>query len=94
MDLLAEIKTKAQKIPEADRPGIAALIRHLEQAERCLERGRAGEDDFFTDVIYRTNHAYEGALKEAFEKLTGSDASHKTPHDIENHLEKSSSRLV
>lgn len=89
MDLLAEIKTKAQKIPEADRPGIAALILHLEQAERCLALGRAGEDRFFTDVIYRTNHAYEGALKEAFEKLTGSDASHKTPHDIENHLEKS-----
>jgi hypothetical protein len=90
MDLLAEIKSKAQKIPEEDRPGVAALIRHLEQAERCLERGRAGEDDYFTDVIYRTNHAYEGALKEAFEKLTGSDASHKTPHEIENHLEESS----
>lgn len=89
MDLLAEIKTKAQKIPEADRPGIAALIRHLEQAERCLELGRAGDHDFFTDVIYRANHAYEGALKEAFEKLTGSDASHETPNHIENHLEQS-----
>jgi len=90
MDLLAEIKHKATQVPEVDRPGIAAIVRHLEQAERCLEFGRAGEDNFFTDVVYRTNHAYEGALKEAFEKLTGKDASQETPHDIENHLEKNS----
>lgn len=40
-------------------------------------------------MVYRTNHAYEGGLKEAFEKLTGKDGSRKSPHDIENHLEKS-----
>ena len=88
MDLLTEIKNKAAQIPEADRPGIAAIVRHLEQAERCLERGRVGEDDYFTDAIYRTNHAYEGSLKEAYERLTGEDASRKVLHEIEKHLEK------
>jgi len=89
MDLLNEIKRRALEVPESERPGINAIVRHLEQAERCLLRGREGEDDYFTDVVYRTNHAYEGALKEAYEKLTGKDASQKTPHEIENHLEKS-----
>jgi hypothetical protein len=90
MDLLADIKRKAEKVPESERPGIAAVIRHLEQAERFLEGGRLGEDDLFTDVVYRTNHAYEGALKEAFEKLTGKESSRRTPHDIENYFEKNS----
>lgn len=90
MDLLADIKRKAEQVPESERPGIAAVIRHLEQAERFLGRGRLGEDDLFTDVVYRTNHAYEGALKEAFEKLTGKESSGRTPHDIENYFEENS----
>ena len=90
MDLLAEIKRKTEQVPESERPGIAAILRHLEQAERFLERGRLGEDDLFTDVVYRTNHAYEGALKEAFEKLTGKEGSGRTSHDIESYFEKNS----
>ena len=41
----------------------------------------------FNDVVYRTNQAFEGALKEAYVVLTGEAAGRKTPNDIEKYLE-------
>lgn len=65
------------------------VVIHLEAAGKLLELGTALPDDaFFTDVIYRANHAFEGALKEAFEVLAEKESSGKTPHQIEQYLEK------
>ena len=68
-----------------------AVSRHIEVAERYLNRGRVErEDDLFNDVIYRTNQAFEGMLKEAYTVLTDQDGSKVTPFEIESHLLKAS----
>jgi hypothetical protein len=67
--------------------GISAAVRHIEVAERYLTRGRdERDDDAFNDVIYRTNQAFEGMLKEAYRVLTGSDTAKLSPHQIEQRL--------
>ena len=35
------------------------------------------DENFFTDVIYRTNHAFEGILKEAYQILANKNADKK-----------------
>ena len=63
------------------------MISHIEVAERhWLRAKKEREDTLFTDVIYRTNHAFEGALKEAYFILNGKDAAKKTPNEIERFL--------
>ena len=88
MDLTEELKRKVEGLGQHTRKeGIRAAIRHVEVAERYLMRGRAEEDpDAFNDVIYRTNQAFEGMLKEAYAVLTDKDASKLSPHLIEKHL--------
>lgn len=62
-------------------------MRHVEMAERHLIRARAeNDDDLYNDVIYRTNQAFEGMLKEAYTVLTDEDGSKLSPHQIEQHL--------
>jgi hypothetical protein len=71
--------------PSAD--GVRAVIRHIERAERHLIEGRrSDDDDAFNDVVYRTNQAFEGSLKEAYRVLTGDESDHLSPHQIEQHL--------
>lgn len=88
MDLLNEAKARASQFSRRRlSSGIDAVIRHIEAAERYLLRGRAEhEDDFYNDVIYRTNQAFEGALKEAFAVLTEKSAEKKSAYAIEQHL--------
>src|SRR5207253_11231210 len=43
----------------------------------------------YTDVIYRTNHAFEGILKEAYITLADKPADKLTPFEIEEYLLKS-----
>ncbi|MGZ8930283.1 MAG: hypothetical protein ACXW0O_04785 [Methylosarcina sp.] len=91
MDLLHLIKSKASSFNGTpSQQGIEAVIHHIEIAESHFEQGKALGEYLFTDVIYRTNQAFEGAMKEAFRVLEGSDPSKKTPHQIEKHLEKNS----
>lgn len=88
MDLLEEIKRKIDHISEASvQDGVRAAVRHIEVAERWLYRGREEQnDDMYNDVIYRSNQAFEGMLKEAYSVLTGSNASKMTPNQIEKVL--------
>ena len=88
MDLLQEFERKSSVLSEeAVYDGIQAVIRHIQTAERYLARAREENDeDLFNDVIYRTNQAFEGILKEAYTTLTGQDGSQLTPHRIEQHL--------
>ena len=66
MNLLDELRRKLETFDTHHRKtGISAAIRHIEIGERYLHRDRADEDpDFFNDVVYRTNQAFEGMLKE------------------------------
>jgi hypothetical protein len=90
MDLLAEIRRKIEALPEANRSGPMEVVRHLEQCERLLVRGRDREPEFFNDIVYRTNQAFEGALKEAYRALESKDPDKITLHKIEQHLTKNS----
>jgi len=88
MDILETIKEKIRAIPTSElSSGVRAVISHIETAEKYFHRAKnKNEEELFTDVIYRTNHAFEGILKEAYTILTGKDASKKTPYHIEKHL--------
>lgn len=67
--------------------GLTSVLRHIEIAEHHFERARSDKDDeLFTDVIYRTNHAFEGILKEAYSVLTDKPAERKSPQEIERYL--------
>ena len=88
MDILKEIKGKLGKVSEDDRPkGINAVLAHIEIAEKYYSKGITEKDEhYFTDVIYRTNHAFEGILKEAYEVIQEQDAASKSPFEIEQYL--------
>ncbi|MBN2881727.1 hypothetical protein JXM83_06785 [Candidatus Woesearchaeota archaeon] len=67
--------------------GLNSVLTHIERAEYLLNNAQTLEDEhFYTDVIYRTNHAFEGILKEAYQVLADEISENKTPYDIENFL--------
>jgi hypothetical protein len=88
MDLIAELRRKLSTInPHDHSDGIKAAIRHIERAEHFLERGRRDQDpDFFNDVIYRTNQAFEGMLKEAYSVIEDTGATRLSTNEIEQHF--------
>ncbi|WP_449121858.1 hypothetical protein [Pseudomonas viridiflava] len=90
MDLVDVLKKKIDVLDDGEhRPGLKAVLLHIETAFRHLSRGQDGDDDTaFTDAIYRTNQAFEGSVKEAYRVLTGNEPSKKRPYDIESYLEK------
>ncbi len=85
MDLLSEINRRILQLGPHDRVnGIRAAVRHIEVAERYLYRGRKEQDtDSFNDVLYRTNQAFEGMLKEAYAILEDKNKSQLSPFEIE-----------
>lgn len=88
MDLLEEIRKKTTSLEgHSSLDGVKAVVRHIQAAERNLSRAREEhDDDLFNDVIYRTNQAFEGMLKEAYSVLTDEDGTKLSPHQIEQHL--------
>lgn len=88
MDLLRLIRSKIITFEgTTSQQGLEAVIHHIEIAENHFEQSKQLGEYLLTDVIYRTNHAFEGALKEAYRVLNGSDPSELTPYKIEKHLE-------
>lgn len=89
MDLLKLLKDKANyfSASEDDR-GISSVVSHIEIAERHYEGGKAGDDYLFNDVIYRSNQAFEGVLKEAYRIINGSNSNNITPYKIEKYFEE------
>ena len=89
MDILELIKNKVDSYDQ-DFPqlrGVRAVITHLEVAEKYLELAKSSkEDHFYTDIIYRTNHVFEGILKEAYLSIEGKSDSKKKPYEIEQYL--------
>lgn len=88
MDLLDRLRVRADDLARATNiEGVRAAIRHIQAAERHFKRAsEEGDEEALNDVIYRTNQAFEGMLKEAFSVLTNSDGSKKSPYEIEKHL--------
>ena len=89
MDLLKSLKDKAEYFSTSENDiGISSVVSHIEIAERHYENGKSGDDYLFNDVIYRSNQAFEGALKEAYRIITGNNSNRITPHKIEKHFEE------
>jgi hypothetical protein len=88
MDLGAELRTKIERLSlHHDVAGLRAALRHIEVAERHLDRGRKDrEDDLFNDVVYRTNQAFEGMLKEAYAVFAKAEVGKMPAHKIEQAL--------
>ena len=90
MDLIATLRDKIDGLVDGDyKPGLRAVLLHVQTAFRHLSRGQNDNDDTaFTDAIYRTNQAFEGSVKEAYRVLAGKDPSRKTSFEIEAYLDK------
>lgn len=89
MDLLKLLKEKAEYFSSSeDDRGISNVVSHIEIAERHYENGKTGDDYLFNDVIYRSNQAFEGALKEAYRVITGEIPNNISPYAIEQYFEK------
>ena len=88
MDLLKLIKSKMRTFEGTpSEQGVDAVVHHIEISESHYELGKSNGEHLYTDVIYRTNQAFEGALKEAYRILTGEDPSKKSPFQIEKYFE-------
>lgn len=89
MDVLDVLRTKATRLSDSSvREGLRAVIRHIEAAERHLIRAESEDDqEAYNDVLYRTNQAYEGMLKEAYCVLLEKNASKMTPSAIEQQFQ-------
>jgi hypothetical protein len=89
MDILKLIKDHIQQISDGkESVGLNSVLTHIERAELLLEKGIEQQDEaYFTDVIYRTNQAFEGMLKESYFYLTGKeDKGNLTSYKIEQYL--------
>lgn len=88
MNLVQLLKDKSQVFEGTDLYlGIEAVIHHIEIAETHFERAKEYGEHLYTDVIYRTNQAFEGALKEAYRVLAAKDPSKQSPFHIEKYFE-------
>lgn len=61
MDILYSIKEQINLINKrSNKIDLSDLIVHLERAEYFYKKGREEQDDnYFTDVIYRTNQVFK-----------------------------------
>lgn len=88
MDLLQELKSKiSAQASGIDVQGLESVLLHIQLAERHHNRAKKERDEhLYTDVIYRTNHAFEGALKEAYVILAEATTSGRSAYEIEEYL--------
>lgn len=79
MDITYQINKKINQIFKIkENIGLQSVVTHIEIAEKYLSKGiDENDENFFTDVIYRTNHAFEGILKEAYQILANKNADKK-----------------
>ncbi|MCP3963212.1 MAG: hypothetical protein GY719_35680 [bacterium] len=92
MDTLSIIMSKAERLAELlPESGILSVVRHIEVAERHYTTGRQEEEsDLFDDVIYRTNHAFEGILRESYTILAEQESANVQAYAIEQYLAENS----
>ena len=99
MDLKNSISLKRNELLILkDDSGIDSVLRHIDIAQKHFDLAiKSGSEDYFTDVIYRTNQVFEGILKELYEVSSKKKSSKLTPANIEKYLEnedKLSSRVL
>lgn len=91
MDVLKLIESQIEDISKVEASLFLGLIlNHLDRAEIYYQSGKK-DAHYYNDVVYRTNQAFEGALKEAYKVLGGKtdeETTRKTPNDIEKYLKE------
>lgn len=95
MDTLNTIREQIVEIRElSSTVTLDKVLIHIERAEFFYKEGRLkGDEDYFTDVIYRTNQAFEGSLRQSYMVLaekSESQANNKRTVDIEVFFETNS----
>jgi len=89
MNVLKEIEKQISEIKRIDSTNyLDSILTHISRAEYYYFEG-AKDENYYNDVVYRSNQAYEGALKEAFKILankTDEDVLRETPNNIEIYL--------
>ncbi|TGE17402.1 competence protein CoiA family protein [Hymenobacter elongatus] len=89
MDVLKLIESQIEEINKLETSLFLGLIfNHLDRAEIYYQSGKK-DAHYYNDVVYRTNQAFEGALKEAYKVLGGKtdeETTRKTPNDIEKYF--------
>lgn len=88
MNTLAFIKRKLNLIDSEETvKKLKIILNHLEVAEKHFISGiNDCEIDLFNDAIYRTNQAYEGILRLAYENILEKPEKNKTNIEIEKTL--------
>jgi hypothetical protein len=88
MDTLEYLRNKAERLSVLlPKSGILAVLRHIEIGEQHFHRGREeGNSDLFSDVIYRSNQAFEGSLRESYSILAGQNPGNKRAFDLESYF--------
>lgn len=90
MDVLKEIELQINSIKYVDNSTyLDSIFTHINRAEHYYLQGKV-DSNYFNDVIYRCNQAYEGALKESYKVLadkTLDEVFKKTPNEIEKYFE-------
>lgn len=88
VDLRKIIEKSVNRLPLGyERTGIEAAVGHIKRAEKYWYLAKDNHDpEMFTDVIYRTNQAFEGSLKEAYFVLAEGAPKKVSPFEIERYL--------
>jgi hypothetical protein len=93
MDIIKLIQSQVDRVKKVSSSEYVDLVlNHLERAELYLNLGKEDEE-YFNDVIYRTNQAFEGALKESYKVLgekTDEEVVSLSPFKIESYLKEHS----
>lgn len=94
MDILKSLEDQVRYIKSISvHLNLDAILTHIKRAEYLYKKGKDKDDkDYFTDVVYRTNQAFEGSLRQAYLVLTNQyknqkDKKPKTIFQIETYLE-------
>lgn len=88
VDVIKLIKEKIDSLGYNENfERLNSVLVHIERAEKYFDIGAKELDEqYFNDVIYRTNQAYEGILKEAYKILTGNNPNRLKTSQIEEHF--------
>ena len=90
MNTLTFLKKKLELIESKEiLADLDVILNHLTLAEKHFNNGTNDQDlELFNDVIYRTNQAYEGILRLAYENILKKAEKNKSNIEIEEELLK------
>lgn len=88
VDTLSILKEKIDMLSSSEYfEALNLIVIHISRAEKYFEDGRKSADDqYFNDVIYRSNQAFEGILREAYKILAGKSPDKLRTVDIEEYF--------